>query len=332
VSPADTAPTHSALQASEGAVQCDLTHTQIADALASESGELWVDIDSSDPRQQAMLDQVFHFHPLTIEDTLNPNSRVKLEEYEGYLFIIVREVSLEAETADPYDLRTANLYFFLGQHYLVTVHHGKSPSVASVAEKLRQNGGLLGRGAERLMHAIMDTAIDAFFPILDEIDEFTHRIEEQIFVSFQAGALHEAFRVKRLVLTLRRHLAPQREVFNILTNRPSALLTPESQIYFRDIYDHLLRITDGLDTYRELLSGTLDAYLTQVSNRLGLATKGLTVVATLSIPFVVVSGMWGMNLSRIPLSHSPYGFWIMLVAQVVIAAGLLVLLRWRRWL
>ena len=113
-----------------------------------------------------------------------------------------------------------------------------------------------------------------------------------MFGHFDESALRDIFSVKRLTLTLRRHLAPQREVFNALTNRPSALLAPEIQVYFRDIYDHVLRINESLETYRELLSSTMDSYLTQVSTRLGHITKALSVVATLSIPFVVVSGMF----------------------------------------
>ena len=133
--------------------------------------------------------------------------------------------------------------------------------------------------------------------------------------------------VKRLVLSIRRHLGPEREVFNVLTNRPSTLLSPESQVYFRDIYDHVLRINDSIETYRELLSSTLDSYLTQVSNRLGTITKGLSVVATLSIPFVVISGMWGMNFQHIPLSDHPHAFWWMLALQLGVGFVLLFLLR-----
>jgi magnesium transporter len=134
------------------------------------------------------------------------------------------------------------------------------------------------------------------------------------------------------VLSLRRFISPQREIFNVLTNRPSPLLPPEVQLYYLDVYEHMLRINDSLDTYRDLLSSTMESYLSQVSNRLNLVTKGLTVVATLSVPFVVVSGMWGMNFERIPLSHSYWGFEIMMVAQLALGAGLVGLLKWRKWL
>ncbi len=155
-------------------------------------------------------------------------------------------------------------------------------------------------------------------------------LESRVFKQFDQSALEDIFQVKRLVLTLRRHLSPQREVFNVLTNRPTPLLAPDSQVYFRDIYDHNLRINESLETYRDLLGSTLDSYLTQVSNRLGKITKGLSVIATVSIPFVVVSGMWGMNFAHIPLADVPNAFWYMLILQIVIAVALLVLLRMRK--
>ncbi len=151
-----------------------------------------------------------------------------------------------------------------------------------------------------------------------------------MFVDFDETALRDIFNVKRLVLSLRRYLQPSREVMNILTNRPTTLLTPETQVYFRDIYDHVLRINDALDTYRELLSSTMDAYLTQVSNRLGTATKRLSVVATMSLPFVVISGMWGMNFTQIPLSQQRYGFELLVVLQLALGLALLGYLKWRK--
>jgi magnesium transporter len=319
--------------ATTGALRHDLHPRELAEVLARGTGDLWVDVDSTNRYQLAVLDKVFKFHPLAVEDTLNPNSRVKTEEYDGYLFVIVRGVRFcEETTEDPYDIETFNTYFFLGPHYLVTVHGEYAPAISEVAERLHRNHELLARGVGRLMHAIMDSAVDGFFPITDQIEAFVDGLEERVFANFDQAALRDIFQVKRLVLGLRRHLSPQREVFNILTNRPTSLLTPETQVYFRDVHDHVLRINESLETYRDLLSSTLDAYLTQVSNRLGLVTKGLSVIATLSIPFVVVSGMWGMNFAHIPLSQHPHGFLIMLVAQVVLGLAFLGLLRWRKLL
>lgn len=246
--------------------------------------------------------------------------------------MVLRSVALADGTDDPYDLETKDLYCFLGPSFLVTVHAGPIDAIDRISESVRRTPELLSRGVERVLYTVLDETIDAYFPIMESVDAFIDGLEERVFVNFDDAALRDLFQVKRLVLSLRRYLQPSREVLNVLTNRPSKLLTPDVQIYFRDIYDHVLRINDALDTYRELLSSTMDSYLTQVSNRLGTTTKALSVVATMSLPFVVVSGMWGMNFGKIPLSEWPHGFWVLLVAQLGLGLLLLSYLRWRRWL
>jgi len=323
---------HSVLRDTSGRIAFDIPPREIRDALADSSTKLWIDIDSTSRHQHAILEKLLHFHPLTIEDTLNPNSRVKIEAYDGYLFIVLRAVRFCDTTDDPYDLDTENLYLYLGANYVVTVHAGSSQTIDTVADLIRRSPDIFDRGPARLAHTICDTAIDAFFPILDRVDEFVDGLESRVFERFDESALRDIFALKRMVLSLRRYLAPQREIFNVLTNRPTPLLPAESQLYFRDVYDHVLRINDSLDTFRELLSSTLDSYLTQVSNRLGSITKGLSVIATLSVPFVVISGMWGMNFVEIPLSHYPHGFWVMLVLQLALGVALVAVLRWKKLL
>jgi magnesium transporter len=330
--PSDRHIPHSVLRDASGRLTQDLPPREIRDAVADSGTRLWVDIDSTSRHQHAILEKLFHFHPLTVEDTLNPNSRVKIEAYDGYLFIVLRAVRFCDTTTDPYDLETENLYIYLGANYVVTVHSAYSQTIDAVADLIRRSPDLFDRGPARLAHTICDTAVDAFFPILDRVDEFVDGLESRVFERFDESALHDIFALKRTVLSLRRYLAPQREIFNVLTNRPTPLLPPESQLYFRDVYDHVLRINDSLDTFRELLSSTLDSYLTQVSNRLGTITKGLSVVATLSVPFVVISGMWGMNFAEIPLSRYPHGFWVMLVLQLALGIGLVAALRWKKFL
>jgi magnesium transporter len=305
---------------------------EIARALASDEGTLWVDIDTRKSEQVALLKDVFHFHPLAIEEAVNPESRVKLEEFDRYVLLIVRTIAFCETTEDPYDLDTVNISFFLGKNFLVTVHGANTNPVEATEQLMQRKPELVSHGPARLMHAIVDQAVDAYFPIIDKLDEFMDSLEEKIYGTFDQNALREVFAVKRLVLSLRRHLAPERDALSILTNRPSTLLTPETQIYFRDIQDHVLRIYDSLENFRDLLSSTLDSYLTQVSNRLGMATKALGVVATFTLPFVVISGMWGMNFEHIPLHSHPHGFMILVFAQL--ALGLLILagLKWRKLL
>lgn len=324
---------HSYYRDAAGEISVNLAAAELEAALKSDDGQLWVDVDSTRPDQHAVLERIFHFHPLAIEDTLNPQSRVKVEEYDGYLFINIRVVQFCKDTPeDPYDLETFNLYLFLGPRFVVTVHAEQTASIAAIAGIVVKSPDMLARGSARLAHMILDSAIDAYFPILDQLDEFIDSLEERVFGKFDDSVLREIFSVKRMIISLRRYLAPQREVFNILTNRPNKLLPPEMQVYFRDIYDHMLRITESLDNFRELLSSTLDSYLSQISNRLGLVTKGLAFVATLSVPFVVVAGIFGMNFAKIPLSDHPYGFWILIAIQFGIGFSLLAFLRWKKWL
>jgi len=292
-------------------------------------GTLWVDIDNESRHQVALLEKVFDFHPLAVEDALNPQSRVKIDEYRNSLFVIVRGLRFCDTTEDPYDVETYNLCFFIAKNLLVTVHAGPSAPVDTMYERMLSNPDQLERGVERVAHALMDITVDEYFPVLDRIDEFVDGLEERVYQKFDQDVMRDVFAVKRLVLAMRRHLMPQREVFNSMTNRPSAFLPPESQVWFRDIYDHVLRINDSVDTYRELLANVMDSYLSQVSNRLGQVTKGLSVIATLSVPFVVISGMWGMNFDNIPLSNSPQGFWIMLAVQLGI--GLMLVWLLRKW-
>ena len=316
----------------DGHTHADLSRPEIEAAVQSGTGTVWVDIDVRDPEAVSMLSEVFHFHPLAIEDSLNPQSRVKIEEYSNFLILIVRTIAFVEQTEDPYDIETVNLTCFLGRNFLVTAHGGHRSPIELTREALQKRPELVSAGPSRLMHAVVDEAVNVYFPILDQLDEFMDSLEEKVFAAFDQSALREIFSVKRLVLSLRRHLAPERDVFNVLTNRPSTLLTPDAQVYFRDIYDHVLRINDSLETYRELLSNTLDSYLTQVSNRLGTVTKALSVVATVSLPFVIVSGMWGMNFDEIPLAHTSHGFWTMLAVQIGLGGLLLALLRWRKLL
>jgi len=316
-------------RAADGAVQRDVDPRDFERCLADAGGFLWADINATSMPQVALLEKVFKLHPLVVEDTLSPNGRVKVEEYAGYLFVVVRAVRFLSETEDPHDIETYNLCCVLGSNFLVTVHGSHSPGLEAVWERVQRSPDLLDRGPARTMHAVLDATVDAYFPIVDQLDDFIDSVEERVFAKFDQGALHDIFSVKRLVLQLRRHLAPQREVFSFLTNRPNALVPPDVQVYFRDIYDHVIRLNESIETYRDLVASVMESYLTQVSNRLNIATKSLTVVATLSVPFVVVSGMWGMNFADIPLANWPHGFWVMFLGQLVLG-GMLILALKRR--
>jgi len=313
-----------------GAVARDLPPARIAEALR-EGGQLWVDIDSNDPPQHALLEKVFHFHHLAIEDTLSPRTRVKIEEFPDHLFLVIRGIAFDRSTPDPYDIETANLYCFLGGNALVTVHALPSAAVTEMRDRLGRSPDVLQRGVEMVLHGIVDHTVDAYLPLVDQVDDIVDELEERIFDKFDDAAIHEIFRVKRLVVQVRRHLGPLREVLNILTNRPHPCIDAASQLYFRDVYDHTLRIVESVESTRDLLTSVLDSYLSQTSNRLNKSMKSLSVVATLSLPLVVVGGIFGMNFTNIPLAHHPFGFFWAVGMMLLMAIVLMWFLRKQGW-
>ncbi len=208
-----------------GTVSRDLSLKDLSACVRDGRGPLWVDIDTSVRQQLALLEKVFGFHPLAIEDVMNPSGRAKVEAYDGYLFVVLRAVQLDEQTTDPYDLETENIHFFISQNVLVTAHHGPSRLVDSRGGTGASELATCWRaGPGRLAHQVMDAAVDSFFPVLDRIDDFIDSLEERVFQQFREEALRDIFAVKRMVLSLRRYLAPEREIFNVLTNRPSPFL------------------------------------------------------------------------------------------------------------
>ena len=297
-----------------------------------EGGRLWVDIDASDRAQHALLEKVFGFHQLAIEDTLSPKTRVKLEEYGPYLFIVVRSVRLDHTTDDPYDIETINLYAFLGNNYLVTVHSGPVAAVEELRHRLERSPDLLSRRVEMILHGIMDHVVDQFLPLVDQVDGMVDTLEERLFERYDEQAVKEIFAIKRLVVQLRRHLGPLREVLNIITNRPHTCIASQAQVYFRDVYDHTLRIVESLESVRDLVSSVMETFLSQQSNRMNRQVKALNVVATLSLPLLAISGFFGMNFEVIPGAHDPQGFWIAIGAMVVLSLVLFWFIKRREWL
>jgi magnesium transporter len=316
----------------DGVLEQDLPPLRLREIMESGEGELWVDIDSTSMHQHALLEKVFGFHPLAIEDTLSPASRVKLEEYDPYIFVVVSGIRFDQATADPFDLETFNLYFFLGKNFLVTVHAVASPSCDTTRDRLMRNPDLLGRGAEMTMHAIIDQAVDAYFPVVESLNDLVDRLEERLFDEFTEGLIQEIFKAKRTAFAFRRHIGPLREVLNVLTNRPSTYIRAETQLYYRDVYDHTIRIMESVDTTRDLLAGVLETYLSQTSNRMNRVMKQLSIVATLALPLIVVGGIYGMNFSQMPLTHHPLGFYMALGTMLVVAAVMLWWLRNNKWL
>ncbi len=312
----------------------DCAPAQLKSLLADPAQSFWLDIDSAEPEQHALLAEIFAFHPLAIEDTLNPHTRVKIEEYEGYLFIVLRAMRFDSEKPlDSREVPVKKLCLFLGPTYLVSVHAGRSSSLARAEARLGHDPTLLGQDdPARIAHVIADAVIDAYFPVVDRVDEFVDRFERRGVRELDRAAFEEVLRVRRLAFAAHRSLSPQQVILDVLAHKPHPLISRDAQLYFRDVYDHALRITDSLDAYREIIANTTDNYIAQLSMRLNYATSIFSAIATVTVPFLVISGLWGMNFTREPLVNNPYGFWIAIGIQAAISVALLVTLRARRLL
>jgi len=317
---------------SDGAVEHDIAPLQMREIIQTGEGELWVDIDSTNVHQHALLEKIFEFHHLAIEDTLSPDTRVKLEEYDHYLFVVMAGLRFDQATPDPFDLETFNLYFFLGRNYLITVHAIPSGPCGAMRERLLRSPDLLARGAEMTMHGVIDQSVDAYFPLVEQLIELVEGLEERVFEQFDEGLVHGIFRAKRSAFAVRRHIGPLREVLNVLSNRPTAYIRPETQLYYRDVYDHTIRIIESVDSTRDLLAGVLETYLSQVSNRMNRVMKQLSIVSTIALPLIVFGGIYGMNFRHLPLTDDPLGFWWALAGMGAVSGVLVYWLKREQWL
>ena len=316
----------------DGTIEQELSPARIREIVQSGQGELWVDIDSTSNHQHALLEKVFEFHPLSVEDTLSPGTRVKLEEYDRYLFVVMAGLSWDDATPDPFDLETQNLYFFLGKNFLVTVHAVASRSCDSARDRFIRNPDLMSRGVEMAMHHIIDQSVDHFFPLVEQLNGLVDGLEEKLFQQFDPDLIHQIFKAKRSAFAFRRHIGPLRDVLNILTNRPCAYVRHETQLYYRDVYDHTIRITESVDATRDLLGGVLETYLSQTSNRMNQVMKQLSIVATIALPLIVVGGIYGMNFQHLPLTDHPWGFYWALGMMAAVSVVIVGWLKKNRWL
>jgi magnesium transporter len=315
----------------EGRVRRNLSIDELRDALKS-NGQLWVDIDSQNEDHWQLLSSVFRFHSLPIEDTRSERARVKIEEYDRYLFIGVREVRFNADTPDPYDLNTVNLSLFLGHNFLVTVHALSSSPVRSGLDRCELDPLLLERGVEYVAHLILDEVVDCYFPLLDEIESFTDELEEQIHKA-SGNMMPRILDLKRTLLALRRQLAPTREVMATLATRSSPYIDEPVQVYFRDVYDHVVRQMESVEMYRELLLATMDVQLAVSSHAVNEVVKRLTVVTTVVLPATLIAGIFGMNFERSWIAWSnPDGFTDAMLIMGVVSLLLLVYMAYKKWI
>lgn len=303
--------------------------TKISDYIADPSNVVWLDAVNPDKKDLELLTEEFGFHPLVIEDYFTPHARPKVDEYPGYYYIVTHGLKFSSQTLE---LEPVELVICVGKNYLVTLRKEPMAIIDHVKHIWEKEPRLLDEGVGMLLYDVLDGLVDSYFPILDEIDDQIDTIEDDIFGAGQMTSVQSTFRLKRSLLILRRIAAPLREVLNVLIRRDEQIFSDQAITYLRDVYDHTLRITDTVDTYRDILTGALDAYLTVISNQLNGVMKTLTVVATVLISVQVISGIYGMNFVNMPELHWVYGYPMALALMVVVALGLLAYFKKIKWL
>ncbi len=260
---------------------------------------VWLDIRDPEASDLEILREEFGFHPLSLEDSWRFGQRAKIDDYDGYVFLVVFGAS-DSEDADG----LVEVHCFYSDTYLVTLHRDEAPSVAALRERYVKRGEPVDDPA-RLLHAVVDGLVDSFFPRLETIDERIDSLEDEIFRDAGDPELQEIFSMKRSLVTMRKVVAPQRDLFASIVAGVESFpgMTDDDQRYFRDVYDHLIRIGEMIDTYRDLLSGAMDVYLSTVSNRLNGVMKQLAIIATVFMPLTFLTGFFGQNLGWM-VAHS----------------------------
>lgn len=299
-------------------------------ALLAEPGTfVWVNLTPPiGDVELSLLRETFRFHPLAIEDCFEFRTHPKIDEYDGYLYLITHGLSANS-TAESGDV--VELDAFVSEKSLVTHHHQPSRSVAAVIEIVLKTGFPLRRGPFDVLHAILDRQVEGLEEQLDSIEERITEIEDAVFEHPANSHIAALLAVKRSILQLRRWMSKQREVVLRLGRREFALVPPNQGMLFRDVYDHLVRINDLLDNFREMLTSIQEAYLSVTSNRTNEIMKFLTVFTAMLMPLTVITGVYGMNFEHMPELRSHLGYPAVLVTMAAVSGSLLVYFRRRGW-
>jgi magnesium transporter len=291
---------------------------------------VWVDLAAPSIPEFLILSDTFNFHPLAVEDARAELHYPKIEAYDGYLYAILHGVNFHDASGQ---FSSQDVDFFVGPSYLVTVHDGQSRSIADLQGNATRNVKIMGEGPMALFHRIIDAMVDHYMPEVQRLEDRIDALETAAFDRPTPEVIRDILNVKRCVAGLRRIILPQRDVIARLARREFIDISTDLSFRFRDVYDHLQRLSDDTTLFQDRITGILDAYLTNVSNRLNEVMKVLTVVATVFMPLTLLTGIWGMN---VPLPLLPGGeraqFWWLAGLMAVMVVIMLVVFRRRRWI
>lgn len=310
-------------------------HAAAPEACAAEAsahtGVTWIDVDSvHDIPTLEILGRGFALHPLTIEDIASTEQRPKVEDYGHYVYIVVRMMHETAEAG----LVTEQLSLILGERFVLSFQEGIRGDVFDpVRTRLRASKGRIrSLGADYLCYALLDAVIDNYFNVLEDLGDRIENVEDALIAAPTSEVLHRLHALKRELLDMRRGVWPLREVVAWMQRDDTPLVGEGTQIYLRDIYDHVIQVIDAIETSRDMLAGMLDMYMSSVSNRMNEIMKVLTIMSTIFIPLTFIAGVYGMNFSFMPELGWEWGYPAVLGVMALSVGGMLRYFRKRRWL
>lgn len=296
--------------------------------LIDRPGPKWIDLEQPDEPTLMALAQRFKLHRLAVEDCLHLDQRPKLEEYPNHLFVVIQ--SLGCPTADVCSLELQEMHLLLGPDWLISVHDGPSAGVAQAMHRLQaEPTATMGRGVDFIAYLIADALVDQHFPILDSFNDELEDLETRIFSGPSQPQLERIFQLKRTLAFARRVLSPQRDVIVQLTRHGIAHVQERHTLYFRDVYDHLTRLSEQVDAARDLVGNAMEGYLSMVANRTNEITKQLTIFASIFLPLSFVTGFFGQNFE---LLSRPHYLWGVLAITLFVPIALLGWFRHRGWI
>ncbi|HEX8099163.1 MAG TPA: magnesium/cobalt transporter CorA [Actinomycetota bacterium] len=306
----------------------DLDVAKISEVVTDDDVVVWLDIQDPDEESIGLLREEFGFHELALEDCLHPHQRPKIEQFDRYFFVVAYGTSPKRGELDQHEMA-----MFVGPHYLVTVRKDPPFDLSPIEDRLDAHGELAGEGAGHLLYVVLDHIVDGYFEALDGLEDRCEDIENEVFeAGGSQGAQTEIFRLRKDLIRFRRTVSPLRDVLDVLQRRTVAVVTERLEPYYRDVYDHVLRATDFIDSLRDLLSSALEAHLSVVSNRLNEVMKHLTAWASIILVPTLIAGIYGMNFIHMPELRWKYGY--VFALSLMVASGLLLYRSFKRrdWL
>ncbi len=322
------------------AIKCDLsdhTFTTITnlddiDAIQNEPDAVfWLNFENPHADELTRMGRVLDLHPLAIEDALNGHQRPKIEEYENFSFVIFYSVGYDKERNEVF---INEIKLFIGDNYLVTVHDQPIRELDEAAKRWQRNSKDIEKGVVTLVYSLLDSIVDNYFPVVDALVEHADQLEDQIYDKRRKSHnfTFELLTVKKRLAQIRRVAVPERDILNVLTNRDSPIFSEASIIYFRDVYDHITRMTDTLDLYRDQISSTMDANLAVASNDLNIVMRTLTSASIILMVDSLIAGIYGMNFDNMPELHQPFGYFGCLLLMAALSMLIVLFLRVRKWI